>query len=85
MTEPIETKEYLKKTVKTWVDSNNAEFKEGDKPIYREKVFDRCEKYIDAPDEYLQTMLSTLPDFMTWYLSVFETVFMAGSVVWHLL
>jgi hypothetical protein len=25
-------------------------------------------------------MLSTLPDFMKWYLSVFETVFMAGAV-----
>lgn len=77
---PVEKEEYLGKAVQAWVDSNPAEFKDACKPLYRKKVFDRCRKYIDAPEEYLKTMLNTLPEFMKWYLSVFETVFIAGAV-----
>jgi len=77
---PAENEEYLKKVVQAWVDNNPAEFKDDCKLLYRKKVFDRCRKYIGAPKEYLETMLNTLPEFMKWYLSVFETVFMAGTV-----
>jgi hypothetical protein len=76
---PVEKEEYLRKTVQAWVDSNPAEFKSNCKLLYRKMVFDRCRKYIGAPEEYLKTMLNTLPEFMKWYLSVFETVFMAGA------
>lgn len=45
-TKPAETKEYLSETVKAWVDSNPKEFMENDKKLYRDIVFDRCEKYL---------------------------------------
>lgn len=72
-----EDKEALRKVVQDWIDSNPTEFFEV-KPLYRRQVFDRCQKYIASPDDYLRIMSNALPEFMKWYLNVFETVFLAG-------
>lgn len=72
-------KDLVEQTVKLWIKENKTQFFENNKELYRSKaVFDRCEKYIGAPDEYLKAMLSGMPRFTNWFLSVFETVFLVG-------
>jgi len=71
--------------VKKWVDENYGEFREGAKPngvlLYRTRIFDRCKKYRDAPDGYLEIMLEkSLPDSIKWYFNIFQVVFMAGTI-----
>jgi len=42
-------------------------------------MLNRYNKYIGVPDDFLKIMLNSMPDFMKWYLSIFETVFMTGA------
>ena len=66
--------------VRKWVDSNPAEFGESEtnQILYRKVVFERCRKYVDAPDEYLNLRQKTLPEERKWYFNIFQTVFIAG-------
>lgn len=66
--------------VKEWVNRNPAEFREPEtnKRLYREIIFKRCEKYLNAPDEYLKLRQKTLPEQRKWYFNIFQTVFMVG-------
>lgn len=77
-----EREDRVTELVRQWVEKNSAEFtdsgKPDGKPLYRERVFGRCEKYRDAPDEYLEAMLKTLPETIKWYFNVFQTILVAG-------
>jgi hypothetical protein len=78
----VETEDDVPRLVKEWVEKNYAEFNEGGlqcgKHLYRDNIFARSEKYRNAPDEYLKTMLKSLPETIKWYFNVFQTVFIAG-------
>jgi hypothetical protein len=73
--EPEETR-----IVRDWVNRNASEFKENGKRLYRDNVFSRCERYIGAPNEFLQTKLKILPENIKWYFTLFQGVFIAGTV-----
>jgi hypothetical protein len=78
----VETEDDVPKLVREWVEENYAEFNEGGlqcgKHLYRDNIFARSEKYQNAPDEYLKTMLKTLRETIKWYFNLFQTVFIAG-------
>lgn len=73
-------KEKVTDLVRKWVDTNPSEFRESgtNQELYREAIFERCKKYVDAPDEYLNLRQKTLPEERKWYFNVFQTVFIAG-------
>ncbi len=79
-----ETEENVEKLVRRWVRNNYTEFNEGGKPdgkpLYRENIFARCEKFQNAPDEYLKMWMKTFPDIVKWYLNILQTVFAAGLI-----
>lgn len=66
--------------VKKWVNRNPAEFREPEtnKRLYRETIFKRCKRYLNAPDEYLNFRKKTLPEERKWFFNVFQTVFLVG-------
>jgi len=77
--------------IRDWIKQNPAEFTIDGKPVnltkeneprlrFRLRILDRCKQYKKAPDEYLKTMLKTLPEIFKWYFNVFQTVFIAGLV-----
>jgi len=71
--------------VRKWVNENYSEFREGAEPngtlLYRTRIFDRCKKFQNAPKGYLKTMLEkSLPDTIKWYFTIFQVVFIAGTV-----
>ena len=84
-------KEEIHDLVRDWIKENPAEFtvdgklvdltKENEHKLrFRLRILDRCKQYKNAPDEYLKTMLKTLPDTFKWYFNIFQTVFIAGLV-----
>lgn len=77
-----EREDRVTELVRQWVEKNSAEFTDSGKldgkPLYRERVFHRCEKYRNAPDKYLEAMLKTLPETIKWYFNIFQTILVAG-------
>lgn len=79
------TKDKINELVEAWIAKNSAEFTFvgifGKRKLgYRPQVLARCKQYDNAPDEYLNTMLKTLPELIKWYFNIFQAVFIAGLV-----
>jgi hypothetical protein len=77
--------------VKNWIEKNPGEFticgnfvkltKENESKFrFRLRVLARCKQYKDAPYEYLETMLKTLPENMKWYFDVLQAILITGVV-----
>jgi len=64
--------------VESWIMENMVEFFQDGKPLYRDDFLDRCQRYENAPTEFLVKKLNVLPDAMKWYLQIFQGLLFAG-------
>ncbi len=61
-----------------WIRNNPASFFENRKPLYRNNVLDGFHRYDEAPRQYLEEKLKSLPDAIKWYVQVFQIIFFTG-------
>jgi hypothetical protein len=83
--ESVVSENEVDELVRKWIAQNPPEFTvngiSGSRQLrYRKRVLERCKQYKNAPDEYLKTMLKTLPENIKWYFNVLQTVLVTGLV-----